>query len=130
MFSYQAVPYVPVFGRNFVRSLGQEAAPAAPPSAPAPSTSALSPGFVKTAVAGARLLETAIYGAGTWVGIYTGQKAHGLLSVLGWGIGILSGVAAAGSAVGFILWTTKGMPIPSRTARPATTPPSSGGGAA
>jgi hypothetical protein len=43
------------------------------------------------------LLDVGISGIISWVGFYTGKNARGLLSILGYGVGIIGGLDALGA---------------------------------
>jgi hypothetical protein len=115
MVGYQPAVFVPVFARRMspVR-LAQ--------AAPAPAAPKLSPGMVRAALTGGLLLETAVAGATTWVGLWTGMNASGLLKILGYGVGTLAAVSGVISLAELAIYVGKGMPVPGETAPAAPAP--------
>lgn len=52
----------------------------------------VTPGQIKGTAAGLGLVSAALTGAAAWVGIHTGLKERGLLSVAGWTVGLAGGL--------------------------------------
>lgn len=117
MIGYQR-DYAPVYARRIspVR-LSQ----ATPPSTPTPP-SKLTPGVIRTVLTGGLVIETALGAAGTWVGLYTGQKASGLLSILGYTVGAVSAVSGVVSLAELVVYVAKGLPVPQVPAGPPVQP--------
>jgi len=101
--------------------------PAAPPSgaaAPVPAApSKLTPALIRTALTGGLVIETALGAAGGWVGFYTGQKAKGLLSVLGYTVSAVSAVSGIVSLAELAIYIAKGLPVPQVPVGPAVQQP-------
>lgn len=117
MFSYRPVTYVPVFARRVSPVRLAQAAPA-----PA-ETPKLSPGMVRAVLTGGLLLESALGAAGTWVGLWTGMNAGGLLKILGYTVGALSAVSGVMSLAQLAIYLGKGLPVPGDVApSPAPAP--------
>jgi hypothetical protein len=113
MVGYQPAVFVPVFARRLSPVRLAQAAPA--------PASRLSPGMVRAALTGGLLLETALAGATTWVGLWTGMNASGLLKILGYGVGGLAAVSGVISLAELAIYVGKGMPVPADVA-PAPAP--------
>lgn len=113
MIAYQPVSYVPILTRPAGR-LSQVA------PLPVPT---LSPGMVRAALAGGLAVETALGVAGTWVGLWTGLNASGLLKYLGYGVGAMSAVSGIVSLAELVIYVGKGLPVPAAPApAPRVTP--------
>lgn len=118
MIGYQS-GYAPVYARRISPVRLSQAVPAetsAPPSR-------LTPGVIRTALTGGLVIETALGAAGTWVGLFTGQKASGLLSILGYTVGAVSAVSGVVSLAELVIYIAKGMPIPQVPVGPAVQQP-------
>lgn len=121
MIGYQS-GYAPVYSRRLSPVRLSQAAPApgsAPASAPEAPPSKLTPGVIRVALTGGLVVETALGAAGTWVGLFTGQKATGLLSVLGYAVGAVSAVSGLVSLAELVIYVAKGLPVPQVPAGPA-----------
>lgn len=121
MIGYQS-GYAPVYSRRFspVRLSQAAATPAAAPEAP---PSKLTPGVIRGVLTGGLVIETALGAAGTWVGLFTGQKASGLLSILGYTVGAVSAVSGIVSLAELVIYIAKGLPVPTVPAGPAVQQP-------
>lgn len=60
---------------------------------------------------GGLLLDTAFSAGATWVGINTGVRTSGLLSILGWVVGIGGGLRTIVDLVGLASVATNGTPV-------------------
>jgi hypothetical protein len=106
MFPYKAISYHPANMLSARRMpLGQ-----------------LTPGQEKAVAIGGSLLSGAFSGATAWVGIWTGQRATGFLSVLGWVIGIGGAIGAGLSLIEAALLATGTIPVPPLPAPRAAAP--------
>src|SRR5262245_35225805 len=122
MFGYQQA-YAPVYSAPmYSRRLSPIRLSQATP-APTPAPSKLNPGVIRTAIAGGLVVETTLGAAGAWVGLFTGQHAKGLLSILGYGIGAISAISGVVSLAELVIFLAKGMPIPQIPAGPAVQQP-------
>lgn len=63
---------------------------------------AVTPGEIKAVGAGLGLVSTALFAATAWVGIHTGTKEKGLLSIAGWVVGAAGGLVGAASLFGLL----------------------------
>lgn len=90
MLNYKALPFAPALER-LVPAIGQSNVPAG-----------VSPSIMKAVPIAADVVHAALFGAGSYVGIWTGQKATGFVSVLGWGVGILSGLGGIGALINLV----------------------------
>jgi hypothetical protein len=80
----------------------------------------LTPGEAKAVAIGGSIVGAAFSGATAWVGIWTGQRATGFLSVLGWVIGIGGAIGAGLSLIDAALLATGTIDVPApRTATSA-----------
>lgn len=120
MIGYQS-SYAPVYSRRFSPVRLSQAAPdaAAVPAAP----SKLTPGVIRGVLTGGLVIETALGAAGTWVGFYTGSKASGLLSVLGYTVAAVSAVSGVVSLAELVIYVAKGLPVPTVPVGPAVQQP-------
>lgn len=108
MIAYQPVSYVPVITRRPAPMQLAQAAQAAP--APVLST-----GMVRAALTGGLAIETALGAAGTWVGLWTGLNATGLLKYVGYGVGVMSAISGLVSLAELVIYVGKGLPVPGET---------------
>lgn len=82
----------------------------------APKIGQLTLGQERGMAVAASILDAAFAGATAWVGIYTGQKASGFLSVLGWGVGLLAALRGGIDLVSAVVAATGGGAAPARPA--------------
>jgi len=121
--------YAPAYTRRLSPVRLSQAAPAPGASAPAPAPAPdapptrLTPGLIRTVITGGLVIETALGAAGTWVGLYTGGNAKGLLRVLGYTVGAVSTVSGVVSLSELVIYLIKGLPIPEVPAGPAVQQP-------
>lgn len=83
---------------------------------------------IKTAGVGLGLLSTTLSGAAAWVGLHTGIKESGILSIAGWVVGVTGAIMGAMSffgTVGLLLTPAEELERAAREARPAAPPPPS-----
>jgi hypothetical protein len=121
MIGYQS-GYAPVYARRISPVRLSQAAPT-PGSTPAQLPSKLTPGVIRVTLTGGLLFETALGAAGAWVGLFTGQKAKGLLSVVGYTVGAVSAVSGIVSLAELVIYVAKGLPVPVVPAGPAVPQP-------
>lgn len=117
MIAYQPVSYVPVQAPPFGSRRLAQAAPAALP------TPVLSAGMVRAALTGGLVIETALGAAGTWVGLWTGMNARGILKFLGYGVGAMSAISGIVSLAELVIFVGKGLPVPAAGTPAAPTAP-------
>ena len=125
MIAYQS-GYAPVYSRRISPVRLAQGSPT--PSAASSGTDStlpkqLTPGLIRTVMTGGLVIETGLGAAGTWVGLYTGQHATGVLKVLGYVVGIVSGVSGIVSLAELVLYLVRGLPVPEVPAGPAVQQP-------
>ena len=103
--------YAPVYSRRFTPVRLSQAA-ANPPATPVTPPSKLTPGVIRGVLTGGLVIETALGAAGTWVGLFTGSKASGLLSILGYTVGAVSAVSGIVSLAELVMYIANGLPVP------------------
>jgi|SRR5579871_5059284 len=123
MIAYQS-GYAPAYTRRLSPVRLSQAAPApGSTSVPEEPPTKLTPTLIRTAITGGLVIETALGAAGTWVGLYTGEKASGLLKILGYTVGAVSAVSGVVSLAELVIYLVKGLPIPEVPAGPAVQQP-------
>jgi hypothetical protein len=110
MIAYQS-GYAPVYTRRLSPVRLSQAAPGSTPAPEAAAPTKLTPALIRTAITGGLVIETALGAAGTWVGLYTGGHASGLLKVLGYTVGAVSAVSGVVSLAELVIYLVKGLPI-------------------